>query len=195
MTDFASIAVKLAAQGLPAIAAALGGPAAGAVVARVAQRLGTPPEVVKETPEVIVQAIAADPEAKAALTELDLELERERRATWESAVAADERQQAFQEENIREARATSPNLDPSRVKMLYTYLAVVFLSCLALGGAAIIFGADTMGDMILGLFIAIIGGWAADLRTILSYFTGTSSGSSAKERAAAAERIMDKSSR
>lgn len=178
----AILGAKLAAAGLRALGQELVGPSGSAVLRRVADTIGVEPH-----PDTIARAMVHDPQAEIALRQLDVELEQERRSTYETVVAADERNLAFQEANVREARL-SPNLDPMRERMAYVLLATLILS---LAGVMLIEVIADVPDMVLGLAIGVVGGFATIFQQMAGYFFGTSSGSSAKERIAAVER-MDK---
>lgn len=179
------LGAKLRSGGLQALGAALAGPGGAAAGALLAERLGA----AEADPEVVVQAIEADPASADILTDLDVEMEKQRRETMVVAAGISKEEMAVQEANIREARL-SPDMNPTRERMAYITLGVLVVSLAALVGVEVIWDVP---DMVLGLAVGIIGGFATNYQSMTSFFFGTSSGSAAKERAAAVERIIDKS--
>lgn len=180
--DWKALGRKLAAGGLPAIGIALGGPLGAAVGATVAQRLG----VEDVRPDVLDQVIAADPEAAARLRQLDIELEQARAETVRTAAAADAEAMAVQEANIREARLGA-DLNPARLRLFAVMLGVLIASCTGLTLAVVM--VPTFPPELFSLLAGVVGALLMKMGSGWDFFFGTSSGSAAKERTAAIERL------
>lgn len=179
--DWTVLGKKLREGGLQALGAALGGPAGAAAGAILAERLGA----AEADPEVVRQVIETDPEAAQVLADLDIEMEREKRETLKLAIGADEAAMATAEANIREARL-QPDLNPTRRLMTYVTLAALLLTLAALVAVEVKWD---IPDMVLGLAVATVGMLASQFQQMVGFFFGTSSGSAAKERTAAMERM------
>ncbi|OQC40573.1 MAG: hypothetical protein BWX64_01446 [Acidobacteria bacterium ADurb.Bin051] len=178
MNPWQTLARKLAAAGLPALGGVLAGPAGAAAGAKVAQQLGLP----DADPAVIAQAAEADPEIMVRLREIDRQMALEEQAHVERLLAADEA-------NIREARAL-PDLNPVRERFAYVMLAVLVVSLAGLILAEVLWD---IPDMVLGLAVGVIGGFASQLQGMTAFFFGTSSGSA--NRAATIDSIASQRGR
>ena len=84
-------------------------------------------------------------------------------------------------------QARPADLNPTRTRMFYVTLAAALLALAGLVLAEVFWD---IPDMVLGLAVGSIAGLFTTIQGMVGYFFGTSSGSSAKEQAASAERMV-----
>ena len=158
------IATTVAGAGLQALAGALAGPEGPRVVNRIAKEL----RIDSTDPEVVNQALQADPGALAALRKVELEESKLAAEQAERRIAADEQST----QNAREAHKDSP------FPMFYTVIVMLIFAA-ALVGLFFIEIPSTNQDLvniILGALItmAVAAG---------NFWVGSSRGSASKEKA------------
>lgn len=170
MTDWVSLGRKIAAAGLPAVGAALGGPMASAAGARLAQVLD-----VEASPDVIAKAVAADPDAMIALRRVEAEMASAEQAHDERMAAAQEAER----DRLRQQGGILPWMAP---------LVFLVLSCMEVA----LWGALLVGDQLTDQAWQFVNSNSSMLHTAwvasVVYFVGSSAGSASKERALADRR-------
>jgi hypothetical protein len=181
--DWKDIGRSLISQGAPLIGGLLGGPAGSAAGKMVAGLFGADPE----NPEEVMNAIQGDPEAMAKIRRFE-----------------QEHQVKLQELQLEETKAFLADVDSARQREAAIIAAtgekeihLYVLAYIVVGAFFILTGILAVGQIVdsaaaktLGenpLIMMIVGGVIAGFTQVLSYFFGSSKGSSDKNKAFAAK--------
>lgn len=173
------IAKSLAQAGLPALGGALAGPAGAQVGAQIARRLGVP----DADPEVIAQAIAADPEALIRLRELDKEMQAAEHEHVER-VLAEEAVVAAKEEAERQASVVAARSATSGHWLTPVLTLILVVMVVALGVGLFFIEPPQSNRDLVNVLLGNVMGWVS---AGIVYWLGSSRGSA--DRAATIDQI------
>lgn len=175
-----NLAKKLATAGFTTLGGAVAGPAGAAAVGVIAKRLGA----AEADPDVVAQAIEADPEATVRLRELDLEMRKAENEHVER-VLADEAAIAEKEEAARQASVAAARAATSG-HWLTPVLTLILIGMIAAFGLALFLVEPPASNRdLVNFLLGNISGWVG---AGVAYWLGSSRGSA--DRSATIDRII-----